>query len=367
MENRRETIFGRLRAGYRARELRVLAVYILGITAFLTLLALTRVGPFSWGVAVDEALAHLIYTAAIVLSCHVLVVASGVFADPLSWRRFFFLVALLLGGAVVGTMVGGLTVRLLLGAAEPTSWARLLLFDCGAALFFGAGSHIYFLLRDRGERLARELGAREVLTQQLIQARTRAELTALKAQVNPHFLFNTLNSIAELIPSDPERAEATVQKLAHVFRYVLDASGREAVTLGEEIATVQRYLAIEQIRLGERLRTRVDVDEDAHAVRIPALLLQPLVENAVKHGIAPLTGGGTVEVTGRLQNSRCLVSVRDTGAGFRKRNEAGFGLRCVRQRLDLFYGGAAQVDVEDKQGVTVSLSLPVVQPPLGAA
>jgi len=144
-----------------------------------------------------------------------------------------------------------------------------------------------------------------------------------------------------------------------VFRHVLDASGREAVALGEEIACVERYLAIEQVRLGDRLRVGVNVDDEVRGVRIPALLLQPLVENAVKHGVARQTEGGTVEVGAHLEGDRCVVLVRDTGNGFGNNDGSGFGLRSVRERLDLFYSGAARMDIDEQEGVTVRLSLPL--------
>jgi signal transduction histidine kinase len=360
MASDRETIVGRLALGSHLRNLRVLAAYIGGIAALLTLLRVTRMVPFSWRAFAVEALTYLVFTSAITLCCYGLVYASGVFAHRLSWRRLLALVALLVAGGITGSMVAAMTVHLLLGDDLPDSWTRLLVFNGVAALFFGAAIHVYFLLRGRGEDLARELGERELLTQQLVQARTRAELSALRARVNPHFLFNTLNSIAELIPSDPERAEATVHELAHVFRHVLDASGREAVTLGEETACIERYLAIEQVRLGDRLRVRVDVGDEVRGVRIPALLLQPLVENAVKHGVARQTEGGAVEVGARLENDRCVVLVRDTGGGFGNTDGSGFGLRSVRERLDLFYGGAARMDIEERDGVTVRLSLPLI-------
>jgi sensor histidine kinase YesM len=357
------TLRERLRADFSLRELRILGGAILAISLFLTLSTLSLHARFSWPAVVYAFYTNTLFSAAITLSCYTLVNLSGVFSLAISWRRTFLLIGVLLLGGLLGTVVARTVVRFTLGSnASDMPWARLLIFDAVAALFFGLAISGYYLLRMRSERLSRDLSAREIQTRQLAQAKTRAELAALRARINPHFLFNTLNSIAELIRSDTAGAEDMIQKLAHVFRYVLDAGNRESVTLGEEIETVERYLAIEQVRLGGRLQAHFAVEEKARAVRLPALLLQPLVENAIKHGIAPFAGGGRVAVDCRIANERCIITVRDSGPGFSEEAGAGFGLRSVRERLDLSYGDDYGFEIQDGDGACVRISLPTTAP-----
>jgi two-component system LytT family sensor kinase len=357
------TVRDRLRADFTIRELRILGGAIVAISLFLTLSSLSLHARFAWTTAGYAFYVNTVFSAAIALSCYTLVNLSGVFSLALSWRRLFCLIGVLLLGGILGTVIARSIVRLTLGAgAGDMTWSRLLIFDAVAALFFGIAIDAYYMLRMRSERLARALCAHEIQTQQLAQAKTRAELAALRARINPHFLFNTLNSIAELVRTDAAGAEDMIQKLAHVFRYVLDAGNRESVTLGEEIETVERYLAIEQVRLGGRLQSHFEVEEKARAVRLPALLLQPLVENAIKHGIAPQAGGGQVAVDCRIENERCVITVRDTGPGFSEEAGAGFGLRSVRERLDLSYGDDYRFEIQDGDGACVRISLPTAAP-----
>jgi two-component system LytT family sensor kinase len=357
------TLRERVRARFSPRELRILCGCILAITLFLTLSTLSLGSSLSWQAISRAFLSNAVFSTAIAFSCYTLVTVSGVFNLRLSWCRVSSLVGVLLLGALLGTLIARPVVQLTLRSDDSLmSWERLLFFDAVAALFFGLSIDGYFLLRSRGERLASALCSREIQTRQLAQAKTRAELTALRARINPHFLFNTLNSIAELVRADAAKAEDMIQKLAHVFRYVLDASNRDSVTLGEEIETVERYLDIEKTRLGDRLKTRLEVDEAARAVRLPALLLQPLAENAVKHGISPQAGGGEISIACRVENERCVITVRDTGPGFSEESGSGFGLRSVRERLDLFYGDDYSYEIRNDEGSCVRLSLPEAVP-----
>ncbi len=192
----------------------------------------------------------------------------------------------------------------------------------------------------------------------------RAELRALRAQINPHFLFNTLNTIAALAAERPAEAEDTTTRLADLFRYALAASERDHQRLGDELAFVRDYLAIERIRLGERLRVRVDVEPGLEAVPVPSLLLQPLVENAVLHGVAPRVSGGTVTISARRLGDTLEVAVEDDGPGFTEPpagDGAGFGLRSVRERVRLAGPPhALEVTSTPGRGTRISLVLPLV-------
>ena len=171
------------------------------------------------------------------------------------------------------------------------------------------------------------------------------ELEALQARINPHFLFNTLNAIAALIREDPQRAEAMTLQLSALFRYTLQAPRAGLVTLEEELTIVEGYLAIEQERLASRLAFALDVDPALLHVRIPPLILQPLVENAIKHGIAASVEGGTVRVRGWRENDIVNLTVENTGAGEPQSGGTGEGINNVRERLRGTYGKTAGLNL----------------------
>ena len=185
-------------------------------------------------------------------------------------------------------------------------------------------------------------------------------MQALRARVNPHFLFNTLNSIASLIPEDPGKAEDMVQRLSNLFHYVLSASESSVVTLEEELRFVGEYLEIEKVRLGGRLEYTLEGAPALAGAVIPSMLLQPLVENSVAYGIAPHRNGGRVEVRCQREGDRCTITITDTGKGFDARStQEGFGISGVRRRLELNYPGDHTFDIISDNGVTVRIEIPV--------
>ncbi|WP_437673553.1 sensor histidine kinase [Sorangium sp. So ce131] len=193
-----------------------------------------------------------------------------------------------------------------------------------------------------------------------------ARLRLLQARTNPHFLYNSLNSVMSLIPTDPELAEEMLGRLAALFRYALESSTRHAVPLGDEIACAKDYLGIETIRFRERLRFCVDLDPSLRAIEVPPMLLQPLVENAVKHGIGGRVRGGSVTVRAELAGGDLLLSVLDDGPGPTPAIRPGTGtsLADLRERLRLLYGGDGRLVAEAAPGggFVAQLRLPVVRP-----
>ena len=199
---------------------------------------------------------------------------------------------------------------------------------------------------------------------------SRSELKALRAQVNPHFLFNALNAIAGLIPRDPDRAERTIEQLAEVFRYTLRGSEREWVRLEDELEAVRAYLDVEQSRFRDGLQVRMEYDgEEVRNARIPAMVVQTLVENATRHGVGAIGTTGVVEVRATALGGTLHVEVRDNGPGFRagalapgRSRNGGYGLRNVRERLQGHFGEAAALKIERdaELGMTVvSLEMPL--------
>ncbi len=202
--------------------------------------------------------------------------------------------------------------------------------------------------------------------QELVELAATAQLAALRAQINPHFLFNSLNSIAQLIRADPDRAEACVERLAEMFRYVLRYGEKDFVPLAEELEMARAYLDIERARFGDRLRVETHVDPPSLQHLIPNLILQPLVENAVRHGLSRKRGGGTVRIDARLADGCLELSVGDDGLGMpdtalERVYEHGIGLRNLRDRLERLYGPAhlPQITSAPGSGTRVRLRLPV--------
>ena len=176
-----------------------------------------------------------------------------------------------------------------------------------------------------------------------LPAATAARLAELQSRIRPHFLFNTLNTAIALVRLDPGRAETVLEDLSELFRVAL-THGDAPVTLGEEVELAQRYLAIEQIRFGERLKVQWELDEVADDAKLPPLLLQPLVENAVKHGIEPSPAGGVIRVRSRVKRGHAVVSVTNTLPPVPGLPGHGMALRNVRERLRLMHDVAAQFD-----------------------
>jgi two-component system, LytTR family, sensor kinase len=213
--------------------------------------------------------------------------------------------------------------------------------------------------QNREERLRRQI--------------TEAELRALRAQINPHFLFNSLNTIADLIVTDSARAELMTVQLAKVFRHVLSNSDRQMITIGEEVEFLRAYLEIEAMRFGDRLSVSFDIDAAASTESVPSLILQPVVENALKHGLARKVGRGALRISVRREDGFLHLTVEDDGPGFalgapvdpaavetnhmavrlfqtRKPNGNGVGLRNINERLATIYSGRARVLFERGTG-----------------
>jgi two-component system, LytTR family, sensor histidine kinase AlgZ len=176
-----------------------------------------------------------------------------------------------------------------------------------------------------------------------LPADTTARLAELQSRIRPHFLFNTLNSALTLVRLDPARAEGVLEDLAELFRVAISDSA-ESVTLAEEIELAKRYLAIEQIRFGGRLRVTWELDPEAGAARVPPLLLQPLVENAVRHGVEPADEGGTIRVRTRVKLGRALIAITNSVPANQSRPGNGMALRNVRERLRLMHDVAGQFE-----------------------
>jgi Histidine kinase len=211
----------------------------------------------------------------------------------------------------------------------------------------------------QAEAKAHEKEMRETL---LAEAAAKAQSAALQSQINPHFFFNTLNTLSALIPADPEAAQEVVGRLAEMFRYTLACSRADSVTLEQELEFTENYLRLEQARFRERLRVTMP-HGDFKDISLPGLSLQPLVENAIKYGVAQRVEGGDVAVAVRRNGATCSIDVVSPGSGetdSRQFFREGHALENVRDRLKLFAGERAGVEIgnEDPARLRVSLVLP---------
>ena len=208
-----------------------------------------------------------------------------------------------------------------------------------------------------------ELQERKLKAAQLETRLIEARLKTLEAELHPHFLFNTLHAISTLVHRDPESADRMISRLSDLLRITFDRSGEPKVPLKEEMDFLQKYLDIEQTRFQDRLTVHVNVEPDALDGEVPRMILQPLVENAIKHGIAGRSGGDHIQITAGLDGERLWMQVRDNGAGLQVRTlkalRTGVGLSNTRARLDCLYGRHYRLEFSDKHGgLSVLIEIP---------
>jgi two-component system, LytTR family, sensor histidine kinase AlgZ len=340
-----------------------LGLYLLGCLPIgvVLIIGLGRQG--AWVTAAVFFLPLMLIYAFIGLSAFYLCRAFPISREERTWRAVPAFVS-------AAATVGGLCVALAFGWAQLLESLNIglqpevylaqpwLLFVVGALLFWLAIAFHYVLIASNAsqnaERRSLEAGllARE------------AELKALRAQLDPHFLFNSLNSISSLTGRDPSGARKMCLQLAEFLRDTLRLGAAQRISLQEELNIVERYLSIEQVRLGARLNVCKDTSPHALSAKVPALILQPLAENAVLHGIAHLLEGGTVTIRALREHSMLVVSVSNPCDPDRPRNKrAGFGLSLVRQRLQSQFGLAGQLETLEERGeFTAKLSLPFEAP-----
>lgn len=262
------------------------------------------------------------------------------------------------GVEITAYTVGG--VPHLLGGAGVDAWRHYStsFVIAGVACAFGIAAAQAMRMRTSLETERREAA-------ELRQSETAARLALLQAQIEPHFLFNTLANVQSLIERDPKRAASMLDSLNRYLRASLKRTRDAASTLKDELELVQALLDIAAIRLGDRLRYTIDVPEPVRQMALPPLLLQPLVENALLHGIEPSIDGGEIRIVGRVEAAMLKLDVIDTGVGLGHSTHlhGGVGLANVRTRMETLYGEQGQVSIasnaEGTRGVTAGLTIPI--------
>lgn len=266
-------------------------------------------------------------------------------------------------GVLVFTFPGSIVFGVTLGAwitgagdwSNPQAWVAVII-----GLFFGGIGSIAYLLNQRIKQLGVEVKQRRMNEMESEKRQMEAQLKMLQAQIEPHFLFNTLANVSSLIDTDPALSKRLLERLNDWLRIALVRARSDNATLGDELEMLENYLQILKIRFGDRLRWTMDVDVEVRSQVFPPMLLQPLVENAVRHGIEPKIGGGAIGIRAILSEDSLRIEVRDTGVGMLNKDGVGAGLANVRARLATLFGDKGRLSIQNDHsgGVVAILELP---------
>jgi sensor histidine kinase YesM len=272
----------------------------------------------------------------------------------------FVLLAIWVAAALGWAWLLRITVPQALDDEVANGLAPLLFFSGAAGLLVAVLGHYMLMAFERSTQAERRALELRVLARE-------SELKSLRGQLDPHFLFNSLNSVAALIGTDAQAARRMCFLMSGFFRKSLGLGGKQSIALSEELSLAETFLAIEEVRFGERLRTRFEVAEDVLTLAVPPLVLQPLVENAVHHGVAHLIEGGEVLVRARRRDGLLELAVENPCDPERPPSRgAGVGLKNVRQRIETLFGHRASVDVTaEPTSFRVSILLPASPAPTG--
>ena len=253
-----------------------------------------------------------------------------------------------LGGVLLGFGVSSFIVDVGFRSwlTDPAAMVSLTL----TSLLISAIMSVIFFWREREAVAAAALAIERERTQRIEREATLANLRALQAQIEPHFLFNTLANVTSLIDPDPAMAKRMLESFIRFLRASLAATRSASTTLAAEAELIASYLDVLQIRMGSRLRYAVDVPPDLHAFTVAPMLLQPVVENAIRHGLEPKVEGGSVRFSARRDGGDVVIEISDSGVGFAPTTRGGVGLTNLRDRLRLIYGDRASLTVGENGG-----------------
>jgi len=262
-----------------------------------------------------------------------------------------------------------LALRVVLGTASPSELisTQMLVMGLRGGLLWSL--LVYWLIL--GGWMAKQYYQRvltnELRVERLERLTAEAQMHALRLQLDPHFLFNALNTISSQVEAEPRLARSMIEHLGELLRLTLESNQQQHVPLAQELSFLGHYLAIQKIRFGDRLHFEQDIDKDCLLALVPSMLIQPLVENAIRHGISPRASGGLVRLTVRSVQDELLIRIEDDGVGlptnWEKTPTEGIGLSVTRQRLHGFYASTSssfQIRGREGGGVVVELSLPLM-------
>jgi len=330
-------------------SLALTAVFNTVIAVFLTHLS------FGHGFTVN-----LIFSQAIGLFMCGLILAGHLIFVPVSIRGHVLLLAV---SMPVGAIAGAFTGAVLAGFSPMTLLAgrpAILVQTLFISLLFGAIIVYFFFSREKIHQTDAQLKQEQIKRLILENQALEAQLKLLQAQIEPHFLFNTLSSVLSLLETDPPKGQTMLADLTGYLRSSLSRTRNKTTTLGQEIDLIRSYLDIYKVRMADRLTYAIDVPEPLRALAFAPMLAQPLVENAVTHGIEPKVEGGHILVKAENDANCCRLVVADTGIGFSETAVEGIGLSNVKARLDALYHGKGRLVLADNQpcGLKATLEIP---------
>lgn len=318
----------------------------------------------SRAVTVENAVAIFVISNAIGYTIHALFFAVGMLGLDKrlhaqgGWRVVAYYTVVATCGVIGGFVIGlQLLNRPMPGFFGNPRNVLAILFN---SLIISSIIAAIFFAREREAKARAALDAERLRAERVERQAALANLRALQAQIEPHFLFNTLANVASLVDSDPERAKRMLESFNRFLRASLAATRTDTTTLGADAELIAAYLDVLQVRMGRRLEYRIDVPPELAAFALPPMLVQPVVENAIRHGLEPKVEGGEVVFTARREGGRVKIEVADTGVGFAASTRGGLGLSNLRDRLRLLYGERASLAIADNQpsGTRVSIAIP---------
>lgn len=320
----------------------------------VTVLICIVIAAILWAVSSSAFVEALWYSLGIGLSVHLLTALATARLPrvPVIAIWVVTLPAGVMSGLFIGSIVNGEPMAEIFANSTPI----------GSLIIALIVTYVFYSYYSMAE-LRESLRAREVAQLESDKQLTETQLRLLQSQIEPHFLFNTLSHVISLVRNDPPRAEAMLQQLSQFLRASLRRSRSEYATLADEVALLRDYLEILKVRMGERLHFSFELDVDPKTITLPPLILQPLVENAVVHGLEPAEAGGKIVIRARREDHTMVLEVEDSGPGIDTTSGDGFGLANVRARLARLYGTGAQMEFSDAvpHGLKVRLRIPLEQ------
>jgi len=268
---------------------------------------------------------------------------------------------LLLASIALGALAGEVLLTIRIPLPPDVSTAEMLFAKVARWVVVGGLAYAIYTYLRRTAQAASQAHESGLQQMQLERQMTEACLQTLRAQIEPHFLFNTLANVHRLYQTDPGQGRKMLANFVAYLRAALPQMRSDETTLTQEVELARAYLDVLQVRMGERLRFRLDVPNDLGALPFPPLALSTLTENAVKHGLNPLPEGGSIEIAARVENLQLKVEVADTGAGLRQTSGSGAGLANLRARLAALYGETASLDIEANvpRGIRATIAVPI--------
>jgi len=307
---------------------------------------------------------NLVYSHSIGTLCTIFIpfVAIRTWGWP-RWRFWPIFVVSIIAMATSGTLIAVASMSALGYYRWPNYWAEVghsLTLVLVITLLMGIGGFLIGTLQERLKAITLRLKEKELENERILKLAAEARFDGLQARLQPHFLFNTINSILALIREDPRGAEQMLERLSRLLRHALDCRLHSTVPLGSELRLLHDYLEIERTRFGARLRFSISVEPGLDECEIPPYALQTLVENSMKYAVAARRDGGTIAVSARRDGPSLCVEVTDDGPGFaRDRITEGHGLDTLEKRLALLFGPAGRLEIESAARCSVRFSLPL--------